>query len=173
MHIDIEGDLQNEIESRFPDGFCSYDLWDESYTPILSETYNERLFTDGVREYIASHDGSSPFFIYYAMPTPHWPLEDPPKMYSQCDDEQVIGERKAFCNVLMYGDELIGEIVQSLKEHNHFENTVMVFLSDNGPNPNWKGDLKLPEGFGQTLPLRGAKGSTFEGGIRTPAFVLS
>merc|ERR1719361_2349986 len=104
------------------------------------------------------------------MPTPHWPLEDPPKMYAECDAD-AIGERKAFCNVLMYGDELIGEIVQSLKDNNHFDDTVMIFLSDNGPNPNWKGDLKLPEGFGQTLPLRGAKGSTFEGGIRTPAIV--
>ena len=47
----------------------------------------------------------------------------------------------------------------------------MIFLSDNGPNPNWKGDIKLPAGYGQTLPLRGAKGSTFEGGIRTPSFI--
>merc|ERR1712228_185364 len=134
--------------------------------------YNEQLFTNGVKEYIADCSNTSdPFFIYYAMPTPHWPLEQPPKSYKECEE---MGERKSFCNVLMYGDELIGTIVHSLKINDVFDETVIIFLSDNGPNPNWSGnsiDIDLPNGYGQTLPLRGAKGSTFEGGIRTPASV--
>merc|ERR1719203_217281 len=61
---------------------------------------------------------------------------------------------------------MIAKIVSNLKENGLYENTVILFMSDNGPNTNWGN-----RGFGQTLPLRGAKGSTFEGGIRTPAIV--
>ena len=181
MKINVDQSLQQQIMDRFQPGFCSHDLWNEKYEPIegsiyVEGVYNERLFTNGIKSYIESYsddddNNNNPFFIYYAMPTPHWPLQDPPKLYDECDNEEIFGDRKAFCNVLMYGDELIGEIVDSLKNTNQYENTVIIFLSDNGPNPNWKSDIKLPGGYGQTLPLRGAKGSTFEGGIRTPAFM--
>lgn len=96
------------------------------------------------------------------MQTPHWPLEDAPKSYTDC----VGDNRKVFCNALLYGDEMIGRIVENLRANKQYKNTAIIFLSDNGPNTNWGN-----KGFGQTLPLRGAKGSTFEGGIRTPAFV--
>eukprot|EP00484_Ammonia_sp_Unknown_P029300 CAMPEP_0197029842 /NCGR_PEP_ID=MMETSP1384-20130603/9204_1 /TAXON_ID=29189 /ORGANISM="Ammonia sp." /LENGTH=684 /DNA_ID=CAMNT_0042459081 /DNA_START=27 /DNA_END=2081 /DNA_ORIENTATION=- len=174
MHIDVDTDMQQALESKFSDGFCSHDLWNEEYVAMEGTTftdgvYNELLFTNAVKEYIHAHqdEQETPFFIYYAMPTPHWPLEEPPKTYAECDGD----ERQAFCNVLMYGDELIGEIVETLHATQQYEDTLIIFLSDNGPNPNWKSDIDLPAGYGQTLPLRGAKGSTFEGGIRTPAFV--
>ena len=93
---------------------------------------------------------NDPFFIYYAMQTPHWPLEMPPKTYNECEDENMNHERKIFCNSLMYADTMIGNIMINLRQKGLYDNTVVLFLSDNGPNTNWGN-----KGYGQTLPLRG------------------
>eukprot|EP01083_Nonionella_stella_P013326 37528_1 len=160
--LPVNNELRTLLMSKFIDGFCGYDLWDEHYHRIESEVYSEQLYTHNIIEYI-NENANNPFFIYYAMQTPHWPLEEPPKVYDECKGEH----RKIFCNVLLYGDEMIGDIVNHLKEKDLYDDTVIMFMSDNGPNTNWAN-----KGFGQSLPLRGAKGTTFEGGIRTPA-VLS
>ena len=91
-----------------------------------------------------------PFFVYYAMQTPHWPLEMPPKIYTECQAANMNRDRQLFCNSLMYADEMIGDILINLKKKDLYDNTVVFFLSDNGPNTNWGN-----KGFGQTLPLRG------------------
>ena len=59
-------------------------------------------------------------------------------------------------------DEAVGEIITQLKESGDWENTVVVFLSDNGSNSR--------EG---NLPFRGGRGSPMEGGVRVPALVAS
>ena len=57
-------------------------------------------------------------------------------------------------------DENIGNVVRSLKEKGVYENTIIIFFSDNGPNGNrWNNDLK------------DRKGSTNEGGVRVPFFI--
>ncbi len=163
--IQIEPELRTLLMQKFIDGFCSYDLWDEHYHIVDNNVYSEKLFTHNIIKYINdihSAEKQNPFFIYYAMQTPHWPLETPPKLYEECAGN----EREIFCHALLYADEMIGEIVETLKANNMYRNTVVMFMSDNGPNTNWGN-----KGLGQTLPLRGAKGSTFEGGIRTPALI--
>eukprot|EP01083_Nonionella_stella_P013327 37529_1 len=166
MDIDVDSDLLNELQSKFANGFCSYDLWNEMYDRIESTVYSEQLFTQNIIQYVEEYDETDPFFIYYAMQTPHWPLEEPPKTYEECD-----GERKLFCNALLFADEMIDDIVSALKTKHLFDDSLIIFMSDNGPNPNWNSNLHLPLGYGETLPLRGTKGSVLEGGIRTPAFI--
>ena len=58
-------------------------------------------------------------------------------------------------------DESVGNIVDALKASGNFENTLIIFCSDNGAG--------LVSG---NAPLRGKKGQIFEGGVRVPAFVL-
>eukprot|EP00484_Ammonia_sp_Unknown_P004155 CAMPEP_0197074000 /NCGR_PEP_ID=MMETSP1384-20130603/210888_1 /TAXON_ID=29189 /ORGANISM="Ammonia sp." /LENGTH=686 /DNA_ID=CAMNT_0042512841 /DNA_START=338 /DNA_END=2399 /DNA_ORIENTATION=- len=168
--IPIDPDLRNILQNKFIDGFCSYDLWDQHYQIASEDThvYSEQLYTQNIFKYLDSVTKSDdPFFVYYAMQTPHWPLEEPPKTYAHCEENTHSDEeRKVFCNALLYADEMIANIIGKLKANKLYENTVIIFLSDNGPNTNWGN-----KGFGQTLPLRGAKGSSFEGGIRTPAIV--
>ena len=72
LNVDINKHLQHKIESKFEDGFCSHDLWDENYNAIeqtipTEGVYNERLFTNAMKEYILNYKQENPFFIYYAM----------------------------------------------------------------------------------------------------------
>jgi len=74
-------------------------------------------------------------------------------------------------------DDWIGKLVQALEETGQRDNTLILFLSDNGAPRSWKPQGLYPGTYpaspvlGSNAPLRGLKGQTYEGGIRTPAFV--
>ncbi len=74
--------------------------------------------------------------------------------------------------MISYLDEQVGKLVDHLKEKGLYENTIMIFTSDNGPAWNAGTD---PEWFGSAGPFRGTqgygKGSLHEGGIRVPLIV--
>ena len=95
---------------------------------------------------------NKPFFIYLPHNMPHIPL---------AASEKFLGSSKRG----IYGDTIqeldwsTGEILKALREHDLEDNTLVIFTSDNGPNTG-KG--------GRALPLRGAKGNTYEGGVRVP-----
>ncbi len=101
---------------------------------------------------------SNPFFLYVPYPMPHVPLF-PGKAF--------IGRSKRG----LYGDAVeeidwgVGEILTALREAGIEENTIVWFMSDNGP---WV--LKNEEGGSAGL-FRDGKGSTWEGGVRVPCFV--
>ena len=97
------------------------------------------------------------------MQTPHTPIElAPNRNYPECDNITDV-QRHRFCDMVQFADALIGEIVVELEDNGLFENTVIAFLSDNG------GATGNPRG--QNLPLRGKKGSKFDGGVRTASFL--
>ena len=61
----------------------------------------------------------------------------------------------------------IGDIVDLLKESGHYNNTIIFFISDNGGR-------QMPENMlSPNYPLRGYKGSVYEGGTKVPAFIHS
>ena len=110
-----------------------------------------------------------PFFLYVPHPIPHMPLHaSPPFMENVPDSIITTLERES--EYIDYGTRLqlypqaiseidcsVGQILDALKEHGLDENTLVIYTSDNGPARS-----------GSALPLRGKKGSTFEGGMREP-----
>lgn len=103
-----------------------------------------------------NHD--EPFFIYLAYNAPHSPLQATEKYlsrYPNIKDEK----RKTFAAMVSAVDDGVGEILEVLRKHNIEENTLIVFLSDNG------GDER--KGANNGILNRG-KGSLYEGGIRVP-----
>ena len=65
-------DLDSVLKGRRNAAFgseeqCAYDLWDENYDAVLSDEYNEDIFTAKLTEVIRTADPSEPFFAYYAM----------------------------------------------------------------------------------------------------------
>jgi arylsulfatase A-like enzyme len=68
--------------------------------------------------------------------------------------------RRVFCAMVDELDQAVSQVVDALEKSGRAENTLIVFLSDNGAGK---------EDGGSNLGLRGAKGSAFEGGIRVPA----
>ena len=83
-------------------------------------------------------------------------------------------EKRLFLAALHHLDHAIGRVIATLKDQNLYENTLLLFSSDNGPQVNWPGnaypdDLKLTN-FNQPLPMRGKKQDVYEGGIKVPGF---
>ena len=138
--------------------------------PVVHSTMTKR-FTEETVRFIRESAGR-PFFIYVAQPMPHIPV---------ASSEEFHGHSLAG----RYGDAVeeldwsVGQIMAALKERHVDSNTVMVFMSDNGP---WtdaalqtydRGDrgVKLRGEVGWAGLLRGGKGSTWEGGVRVPGIV--
>lgn len=102
-----------------------------------------------------------PFFLFLSYNAPHVPLQakaEDLKMFSQIEDR----DRRVYAAMVYAIDRGVGRITDALKKSNQFENTLIVFLSDNGGNVDHGAS---------NAPLKGTKGDTWEGGFRTPMFI--
>jgi arylsulfatase A-like enzyme len=115
----------------------------------LEELYAERAERI-IHHHAARHNNSQPMFLYLASQAPHFPHAHKPFTRAQVMDELV--------NL----DRLVGRVVAALKTDGLYQNTLIVFTTDNGGDPNFGGN---------NLPLRGQKETLWEGGLRGPAFV--
>lgn len=98
-----------------------------------------------------------PFFLYLAYNAPHAPLQATQK-YLDRFPHIAEGPRRAYAAMVSAVDDGIGRVLDALDAHGLAENTLVVFLSDNGGT-----------GFAsRNTPLRGRKRTLFEGGIRVP-----
>jgi len=112
---------------------------------------------------IIQENKENPFLIYLASQAPHSPLEAPQRfvdLYPDIKDPT----RQMFSAVVSALDESISRIVQMLQSADIYEDTILLFMGDNG-------GIHLRKGGGNNFPLRGYKGYVWEGGVRTPAFV--
>jgi arylsulfatase A len=100
--------------------------------------------------------GGRPFFLYFAHHLPHVPLH-PSAAFAGTSRGGAYGD------VVEELDASVGEVLKALQDAGLERRTLVLFLSDNGP---WI--AKGPEG-GSPGPLRGGKGTPFEGGVRVPA----
>lgn len=122
--------------------------------PVDHRTLTRRYTEEAVR-FVNQHR-SRPFLLYVAHNLPHIPLARSP---------EFVGHSTAG----MYGDVIeeidwsTGQILDALKANGLERRTLVVFTSDNGP---W---LPFGDHGGSAGPLRDGKGTTWEGGVRTPA----
>lgn len=148
--------------------------WGNYFDPIL-EKNGKIIKTEGYINDVITNEAISfikksnkPFLSFISYNTPHSPMQVPDK-YSDGKDillrgryskRENIEKTKAAMGMIENIDENIGNVVRSLKEKGVYENTIIIFFSDNGPNGNrWNNDLK------------DRKGSTNEGGVRVPFFI--
>ncbi|CAH0380086.1 unnamed protein product [Pelagomonas calceolata] len=122
-----------------------------------SKTYAADAVAHEAKRLISS-TSEKPLFLYYALPTPHEPLLEPPS--AQYDD-RLQGRRRIFGAIASHQDAKIGSVVKSLKDNALWPSTLFVVLADNG----------AAAAGGSNYPLRGAKGGVWEGGVRTRALV--
>lgn len=139
---------------------------------VQAKGYCTDVFFDGALDFIAgAHRASRPFFAYIALNAPHNPLHDvPPALYEKyksMDLSAVLttpgnsAEEVARIYAMVENiDENVGRLMARLREERLLENTIIIFMGDNGP-----------AGDRFTSGLRGSKGQHYEGGIRAPFFV--
>ena len=104
-------------------------------------------------------------FLYLAYTAPHIPEEAPEEkinLFYPGNSSRVT--RKTYATMVTMMDAGVGKVVAALEQRGMMENTILVFTSDNGARFL---------ASGSNYPLRGGKGSFFEGGVRALAFVNS
>eukprot|EP01084_Bolivina_argentea_P259803 438544_1 len=169
----FESSLIPQLFKTSPAGYCGYDLWtdlDNIYLPNDNGSYIEDILFNRILRFLDEQKNSqNPFFIWYATATVHTPLSEPPQTSPICNAMgDSDSERVKTCNAIYYADKKIGNLILALKDLEIYSKTVIIFLSDNGGQPLFP---ILDGGGGNSLPLRGCKGSPFEAGIRTAAMI--
>ena len=133
---------------------------------ISPEGHATDLFTNWAVDYIKSQENKQdPFFLYLAYTAPHTPLqprEDWLKKIKQ-RDLGISDTRARLIALIEHMDDGIGKLIHELKISGKYDNTLIIFLSDNG------GKLENEANNGN---IRGGKGSFYEGGVRVPAIFV-
>ena len=112
-----------------------------------------------------------PFLLYLPYNTPHSPMQVPDKYWNRFNDKELTKKHRdtsiedpnftrAALAMVKNIDDNVGRIINKLQELNLEESTIIVYLSDNGPN-----------GWRWNAGMRGKKGSIDEGGVRSPLFI--
>ena len=114
-------------------------------------------FTNGAKAFI-NKNKDVPFFLYVPYSAPHFPLDAHP-------DWKGKSEYGVYGDVVEEMDSRVGEILSELNKNKLTEKTIVVFMSDNGPEPLTKES--------KAIPFRGKKWSALEGGNRVPCIIKS
>ncbi len=123
------------------------------------EGYSTHLIAREASRLITAHDPAKPLFLYVPFNAVHAPHQVPER-YTE-PYAQLKGARRTYAGMLAAMDEAIGQIISALEQKGLRDNTLIFFCSDNGgPNPG----VVTSNG-----PLRAAKGTVYEGGVRVPA----
>jgi arylsulfatase A-like enzyme len=127
-----------------------------------------------------NRDGTgSPFFAYIATNAPHAPFTAPPRYAKRFEDLGFDKKSAGFYGMIENIDDNVGRLLARLEDWRLLDNTVLIFMSDNGMATVGNGDLKrplgrLPDGTelkSYNAGMKGLKGSVDEGGVRVPYFV--
>lgn len=172
------------IHSDLPAGVDTLDP--ASYVYLNQPDYAPELIADKMIDFVEDNKDSS-FFLYWATPIPHAPLQAPQKWidyyHEKFGDEEPYTARNGgyfparypkatYAAMISYMDENIGRMMTKLEELGIADNTIIMFTSDNGPTyvkgtfSSWFGSggpFKSERGWG--------KGYLREGGIRMPMIV--
>ena len=125
--------------------------------------YSTFLFTDEAVEIIETHDLDTPLFLFVAYQAVHSPLEVPEQYTARYRDIKN-SARRIYAGKVSCMDEGIGNITRALQNRGLWEDTVLFFSTDNGGQVH---------AGGNNWPLRGYKGTLWEGGMRGVGFVYS
>jgi arylsulfatase B len=140
----------------------------DDHNPLLRGTQpvTERDYlTDALaRESVAfiGRHRAEPFFLYLAFNAPHSPMQAPPKYLDRFAHIPDI-HRRLFAAMVSAMDDAVGVVLKKLREEKLEEQTLIVFLSDNGG--------PTAELTSSNAPFSGGKGSFLEGGLRVPFIV--
>lgn len=158
-------------------GFCS-GHWGHYYSPMLErngtivagEGFVVDDFTDKAMDFIAE-SGDEPFFVYLPYNTPHSPMQVPDEFWDKFKNKELAMRHRepkkeddlhlraalAMCENIDWN---VGRLLEKLDELELAENTIVMYFCDNGPNGSrWNGGMA------------GRKGSTDEGGVRSPMLI--
>jgi len=126
--------------------------------PVTEENYLTDAFTREAVDFI-DRNADRPFFLYLAYNAVHSPMQATDKYMKRFAHVEDV-HRRIFAGMLANMDDSVGMVLEKLRKEKLEENTLVFFISDNGG--------PTAELTSSNLPLRGGKGTVYEGGIRVP-----
>jgi arylsulfatase A-like enzyme len=126
--------------------------------PVVENEYLTDAWTREAVKFIRQNR-DRPFFLYLAYNAVHSPMQSPADLTASLSDIED-PHRRIFAGMLTRLDQSVGSVLDALRSENLDQDTLVFFISDNG------GPTK--ELTSSNLPLRGGKGTVYEGGIRVP-----
>ncbi len=141
-----------------------HDLWRNGKEVWLDGQFFGGLMVGECIRFIEKNK-SRPFFLYWAINMPHYPLQGTEKWREKYKD--LPAPRRMYAAFVSTADEMIGQVLGKLGALGLRDNTLIIFMSDHGHST----EVRTFGGGGNAGPYRGAKFSLFEGGIRVPAIV--
>ncbi|MEZ5942716.1 MAG: sulfatase-like hydrolase/transferase [Planctomycetaceae bacterium] len=145
--------------------------WYRNGKPLAEFGYSTDLIADEAIRYLNAQTADQPFFLYIPFNAPHFGkgwndgddttvniLQPRPQELERVQWIEDITRRK-YAAMVVALDDSIGRILDTLDSNRLANNTLVVFMSDHGGDPNYGGDNR---------PLRGSKATLYEGGIRVP-----
>jgi arylsulfatase A-like enzyme len=134
-----------------------------------ADAYLADFLTDRAVDFIERHK-SQPFFLYLPHFGVHSPHEAKPELVEHFRSKAPAGGHHdpTYAAMIASVDESVGRVVAKLAEAGLAENTLVIFTSDNGGVGGYHSIGLTKNGVTDNAPLKGGKGSLYEGGIRVP-----
>ena len=139
---------------------CAVDYWKNLAPDTRNGTYDAYTYRSDLTDILKQHDTSKPLFLYLPLHNVHSPYEVPKEWVDLYPKGSTCGFRRTFQAMVSVADNVTGTVVQLLKERGMWSNTLFVVSADNGGS----------QCHSSNYPLKGAKFTLFEGGVRSLAF---
>ena len=107
---------------------------------------------------------NEPFFLYFPLPAPHTPILPAARFQGKSNTNEY-GDFVLMC------DDLVAQVIQKLKDRGIYENTILIYTSDNGPSPISDLEELNRAGHYPNYHFRGHKADIYEGGHRIPLMI--
>ncbi len=130
----------------------------------------EALTQEALRSLDKARKYNQPFFLYMSHYAVHIPIERDPRFFDKYLAKGLSEKEAAYASLVEGMDKSLGDIMDWLEDNGQKDNTIVIFMSDNGALASasyWR-DEPL---YVQNAPLSSGKGSLYEGGIRVPMIV--
>jgi arylsulfatase A-like enzyme len=177
--VQFKLDDYTDLKRPYTFGFDSYILWwlaergSRFANPVLVnnekkintsiDDYGPEIVSDYIVDFINEHN-NSPFFIYYPMMLVHDPFLPTPNSKDWENEQNRLNSNNPeyFPEMVSYMDSTVGKIINALKNNNIDDNTIIIFLGDNGTdrkvitknnNVIVKGSKGLTNKYGTNIPL--------------------
>ncbi|MCI0457081.1 MAG: sulfatase, partial [Gemmataceae bacterium] len=130
-----------------------------------TDTFLTEALTREAKSHVADAvKAEKPFFLYFAPYAVHAPFHSDPRFAANYKNSGKPAPAQAFATLIEGMDKSLGDLLDHLEQLGVAENTLLFFLGDNGSDA----PLGPPHEVACAAPLRGKKGSHYEGGVRVP-----